>query len=58
MNSVQNHPTTQNLRDTVSNGPVAENVRNQSAKASSEFRNLTDSRTAPNQSTATGQPLT
>ncbi|KAI4284637.1 MAG: hypothetical protein L6R38_001267 [Xanthoria sp. 2 TBL-2021] len=54
----RNHPTTQNVRDTVTNGPVADNVRNQSAKTSSEFRNLADSRTSPNKSTATGQPLT
>ncbi|KAL8702715.1 MAG: hypothetical protein Q9201_004115 [Fulgogasparrea decipioides] len=58
-----NHPTTQNVKNTVSNGaslpgPVAENVKNQTAMASSEFRNLADSRTAPNKSTATGQPLT
>ncbi|KAL8737624.1 MAG: hypothetical protein Q9181_001497 [Wetmoreana brouardii] len=39
-------------------GPVAENVKNQTAMTSSEFRNLADSRTAPNKSTATGQPLT
>ncbi|KAI4133723.1 MAG: hypothetical protein LQ338_000052 [Usnochroma carphineum] len=75
MDTVQNHPTTQNFRDTVSNGqswpngksspfyshrsgPVVENVKNQSAMTSSEFRNLADSRTAPNKSTATGQPLT
>ncbi|KAL9580685.1 MAG: hypothetical protein Q9212_004344 [Teloschistes hypoglaucus] len=53
-----NHPMTQNMKNTVSNGPVAENVKNQSAITSSEFRNLADSRTAPNKSTATGQPLT
>ncbi|KAL8734331.1 MAG: hypothetical protein Q9166_001529, partial [cf. Caloplaca sp. 2 TL-2023] len=58
MNTIQNHPTTQNMRDTVSNGPVADNVRNQSAKTSSEFRNLADSRAPPNKSTASGQPLT
>ncbi|KAL8856051.1 MAG: hypothetical protein Q9178_007307 [Gyalolechia marmorata] len=58
MNTVQNHPATQNVRDAVGNGPVAENVRNQSAMTSSEFRNLADSRTSPNKSTANGQPLT
>lgn len=58
MNSIQNHPTTQNMKDTVSNGPVAENFKNQSAKTSSEFRNLADSRTSSNKSTANGQPLT
>ncbi|KAL8944902.1 MAG: hypothetical protein Q9216_000192 [Gyalolechia sp. 2 TL-2023] len=58
MNNIQNHPTTQNMRETVSNGPVAENVKNQSAKTSSEFRNLADSRASPNKLTANGQPLT
>ncbi|KAL8709442.1 MAG: hypothetical protein Q9220_005825 [cf. Caloplaca sp. 1 TL-2023] len=46
------------MKDTVSNGPVAENVKHQSAATSSEFRNLASSRTTPNSSTATGQPLT
>ncbi|KAL8968163.1 MAG: hypothetical protein Q9183_002591 [Haloplaca sp. 2 TL-2023] len=50
MGTVQNHPATQNVKDTISNG--------QSAMTSSEFRNLADSRTAPNRNTATGQPLT
>ncbi|KAL9119926.1 MAG: hypothetical protein Q9187_003517 [Circinaria calcarea] len=39
-------------------GPVAENVKNETAKTSSEFRELADSRTVPDQRTATGQPLT
>ncbi|KAI9768275.1 MAG: hypothetical protein M1835_006896 [Candelina submexicana] len=79
MESVQNHPYTQNVKQTVSNGkmyysitsppngeawlnrntgPVAENVKNQSAKTSNEFSNLANARTRPNQQTATGQPLT
>ncbi|KAI4255058.1 MAG: hypothetical protein LQ352_002758 [Teloschistes flavicans] len=64
MSSSNSSPALQNARDTAYNGldvslrPVAENVKNQSAITSSEFRNLADSRTAPNQSTATGQPLT
>ena len=33
-------------------------MKDQSVKTSSEFRNLADSRTAPNQKTATDQPLT
>ncbi|KAI4173211.1 MAG: hypothetical protein LQ346_008459 [Caloplaca aetnensis] len=57
-----NHPATQNVKNTMSNGqhtgPVAENIKNQSAKTSSEFRNLADSRAPPNQSAASGQPLT
>ncbi|KAI9706134.1 MAG: hypothetical protein M1836_005540 [Candelina mexicana] len=39
-------------------GPVAENVKNQSAKTSNEFSNLANARTRPDQQTATGQPLT
>ncbi|KAI4113295.1 MAG: hypothetical protein LQ345_005696 [Seirophora villosa] len=58
MNTIKDHPTTQNMRDTISNGPIGENVKNQSAKTSSEFRNLADSRTSPNKSAVSGQPLT
>ncbi|MCJ1235791.1 hypothetical protein MMC14_003762 [Varicellaria rhodocarpa] len=57
-NTVNSHPMTQNLKDTVSQGPVAEHVKDQHAKTTSEFRSLADSRTTPSQSTATGQPLT
>ena len=39
-------------------GPVAQNVRDQAAKTSSEFQNLANSRTIPSQPAATGQPLT
>lgn len=94
MDTIQNHPATQNVVDTVSNGdvsfvfypdvrgtvadeqfsssrnpdpiaftddakgPVAETVKDQHAKTTSEFRNLADSRTRPDQKAATGQPLT
>ncbi|RDW79504.1 reticulon-like protein [Coleophoma cylindrospora] len=54
VNAVQNHPVTQS----VANGPVATSVKDQSAKTSSEFSNLANSRTTPSQPTATGQPLT
>ena len=57
-NTIQNHPATQSVKNTVGNGPVADHVRDQQAKTSSEFRNLADARTTPSQSTATGQPLT
>ena len=57
-NTIQNHPATQSVKDTVSNGPVADHVKEQHAKTTSEFRNLADARTTPEQSTATGQPLT
>ncbi|MCJ1228755.1 hypothetical protein MMC12_005418 [Toensbergia leucococca] len=42
----------------LSFSPVAENVKNQHAKTTSEFQDLADSRTTPSQSAATGQPLT
>jgi hypothetical protein len=54
VNAVQNHPLTQS----VANGPVVENVKDQSAKTQAEFSNLAASRTRPSTSTATGQPLT
>ena len=57
-NIIQNHPATQSVKNAVSNGPVADHIRDQQAKTSSEFRNLADARTTPSQSTATGQPLT
>lgn len=39
-------------------GPVAENVKDQHAKTQAEFSNLAASRTTPNTTAATGQPLT
>jgi len=52
--AVKNHPITQN----IANGPVAENVKDQTAKTSTEFSNLAASRTTPATPAATGQPLT
>jgi len=52
--AVKNHPITQN----ITNGPVAENVKDQTAKTSAEFSNLAASRTTPATPAATGQPLT
>ncbi|KAL2061848.1 hypothetical protein VTL71DRAFT_7226, partial [Oculimacula yallundae] len=52
--AVKNHPITQN----IANGPVAENVKDQTAKTSAEFSNLAASRTTPSTTAATGQPLT
>ncbi|KAL8828200.1 MAG: hypothetical protein Q9191_002727 [Dirinaria sp. TL-2023a] len=60
-NTVQNHPATQNVKQSMSNGsvgPVAESVKDQHAKTRSEFNNLANSRAPPEQSAATGQPLT
>jgi len=53
-NAVKNHPITQN----IANGPVADTVKDQSAKTSSEFSNLAASRTTPATPAATGQQLT
>lgn len=39
-------------------GPVAQNVKDQTAKTSAEFSNLANARQTPSQVAATGQPLT
>ncbi|GAP93468.1 putative cell lysis protein [Rosellinia necatrix] len=44
--------------DQVTNGPVAANMKNQSAKTSAELSNLADARRTPANPAATGQPLT
>ncbi|QDS72984.1 hypothetical protein FKW77_008843 [Venturia effusa] len=48
----------ENVKDTVVNGPVGQTVSEQSAKTSSEFKDLANSRTTPETPAATGQPLT
>ncbi|KAF7944670.1 uncharacterized protein EAE97_005303 [Botrytis byssoidea] len=53
-NAVGNHPLTQS----VVNGPMADNVRDQHQKTQAEFSNLASSRTTPTTQTATGQQLT
>ncbi|ESZ99069.1 putative Reticulon-like protein 1 [Sclerotinia borealis F-4128] len=53
-NAVGNHPLTQS----VVNGPLADNVRDQSAKTQVEFSNLANSRTTPATPAANGQQLT
>lgn len=53
-NAVKNHPITQS----VTNGPVAENIKEQHAKTANEFSNLSASRTTPATPAATGQQLT
>ena len=57
-NTVQNHPATQSMKENIGNGPVADMAKEQHAKTTSEFSNLSNSRTTPNQSAGTGQPLT
>ncbi|OAQ63190.1 cell lysis protein-like protein [Pochonia chlamydosporia 170] len=44
--------------DSVTNGPVAQNVKDQNAKTQAELSNLAASRKTPNTPAATGQPLT
>lgn len=58
METVQNHPVTQNMKETVNNGPATQDVKVETAKAKSEFADLANSRTTPDQPAATGQPLT
>lgn len=42
----------------ITNGPVAQNVKDESAKTTTELSNLANSRRTPAHKTATGQPLT
>ncbi|KAI0555504.1 Reticulon-domain-containing protein [Xylaria curta] len=42
----------------LANGPVAANMKDQTAKTGAEFSNLADARRTPAQPAATGQPLT
>ncbi|KHN98178.1 cell lysis protein-like protein [Metarhizium album ARSEF 1941] len=44
--------------DSVANGPIARNVKDQNAKTQAEFSNLAASRKTPSTPAATGQPLT
>ena len=43
---------------TESTGPVAESVKNETAKTGNDISGLTSKRVQPDQQTATGQPLT
>lgn len=58
MAAVSNHPTTQNFKNTVQNGPVGQNVKAETAKTKNEFADLANARQTPEQPAATGQPLT
>lgn len=58
MAAVNNHPTTQNLKSNIANGPVGQSVKAESDKTRNEFADLANSRTTPDQPAATGQPLT
>jgi uncharacterized protein YjbJ (UPF0337 family) len=56
MGSIQNQG--QHLKDTVQNGPVAQQVKSEFANTQAEFQNLANSRTRPSHTAATGQQLT
>ncbi|KAF1967067.1 cell lysis protein-like protein [Bimuria novae-zelandiae CBS 107.79] len=58
MASVNDHPATQDLKNTVVNGPVAEKAKAEATATRNEFADLANSRTTPGQPAATGQPLT
>lgn len=51
-------PLSENVKNTVVNGPVAESVKDQAAKTKNEFSSLSAARTTPAQPAATGQQLT
>ncbi|KKY29189.1 putative cell lysis protein [Phaeomoniella chlamydospora] len=58
VNSVTNHPVTQQTKETVFNGPVGTTVKDQTAKTGADISNLANARTPPSEPAATGQPLT
>lgn len=58
INAANNHPSVQNAKNAVMNGPVAQNVKAEGAKTRDEFADLANSKTVPEQKTATGQNLT
>ncbi|KAE8866540.1 hypothetical protein PTNB29_03687 [Pyrenophora teres f. teres] len=58
INAASNHPSVQNAKNTVMNGPVAQNVMAEGAKTRDEFADLANSKTVPDHTAATGQNLT
>ncbi|KAJ9637034.1 hypothetical protein, variant [Exophiala oligosperma] len=54
VNTVQNHPITQN----IVNGPVATSVKNEAGATASEFSDLANSRRPPSYTAANDTPLT
>lgn len=58
MASIQNHPSVQNAKETVLNGPVAQQAKAEGAKTRDEFADLANSKQIPEQKTDTGQNLT
>jgi len=58
MNAANNHPSVQNAKQTVMNGPFAQTVKAEGAKTRNEFADLANSKTIPEHKAATGQNLT
>ncbi|MCJ1284621.1 hypothetical protein MMC26_003955 [Xylographa opegraphella] len=55
---VNGNTSMEDAKNAVYGRPVAESVKDQHAKTTSEFSNLANARTTPDTKTATGQPLT
>lgn len=53
-----NYPNNNSFTQSVTNGPVVENIKEQSAKTQADLSNLAATRTIPTYTAATGQPLT
>ncbi|KAF2812297.1 uncharacterized protein BDZ99DRAFT_382976 [Mytilinidion resinicola] len=58
MDSVASHPATQQAKDTINNGPIAQSVKAEGTKTKNDLAGLANSRVTPEQPAATGQPLT
>jgi len=57
-NAVQNSDLTKDLTNTVANGPLAENIKDQHARTKAEFSNLAAAARNPPSKTAAGEPYT
>ncbi|KFZ02720.1 hypothetical protein V501_09483 [Pseudogymnoascus sp. VKM F-4519 (FW-2642)] len=57
-NTTTNRSSKKNVKETFTQGPVAENVKAEANKTSAELSALSASRQTPSTRTATGQPLT
>lgn len=53
-----NYSYSNSFTQSVTNGPVVENIKEQSAKTQADLSNLAATRTTPTYTAATGQPLT
>ncbi|KAL4936620.1 hypothetical protein BDV06DRAFT_89605 [Aspergillus oleicola] len=50
--------TRTDLRDPITNGPIADSIKYQASNTRQEFRDLKSAKVVPSTTTATGQPLT